>query len=363
MRADLRSAAAAAALILAPAAAGAQDSYANAPFNDVPVPLAQAAALDRIEGFARAVAAAGPGATADDDDDDAAAVAQSGDNEDQVGGEDDDDEEGGPLLDLAFFSGSLAAVAPDLAQELGEAVEAMTQGGPGAAEAAARVVPLAEQARPKLLKPEIADAAPFRAALMASLLLDEGGVAEGYEEAVGGEALAYGTGYFALQRVKSLWDGLAPAASPEQAANVGEMLAMLDSLFPTATLPDTLAADPEQAEAPAQQLVGLLEATANADLYPGRDIAGAAARVHDIAASGCKALAAGDTGTGAEALTIAAAYYGSTVGDTLGVMAPDAAEAVEHGLDAVGESDPAEAAEACPALLDALATGQKALTP
>ena len=153
--------------------------------------------------------------------------------------------------------------------------------GADAAEPAEDVIRLTEEARGKLLPAAIADTPGFQAALMASLLLEEGGVAEGYEEATEGEASAYAIGYFALQRVKALWQGLAGQASPEQSADVAAMLAILDGLFPSQEMPERLSPDPEQAEAPAQQLVGLLEGVADAELYLGRDLGAAAAVVHD----------------------------------------------------------------------------------
>lgn len=348
MRADLRTAAAVAAFLVTPAVAGAQDSYANAPFRDTPVQLAQAAALDRIAAFAKALAAAGPLAEADADGDD------------QAEGE---DEEGGPLDDFALVRGSLAEKAPEVGQRLAGAIGAMVEGGGEATEAAAEVPALVEAARDKLLLAEAVAAPHFGAALMSSLLLDEGGVAEGYEGAVDGRALAYSTSYFALERVKALWEGIAPAASPEQVADVGEMLTMLDALFPGGKRPEALSADPEQAEAPAQQLVGLLEAVTDADLYPGRDLPGAADRVRDIVVAGCEALDDGDADVGLETLTIAATYYGSTLADTLVVMAPEAGDAIAENLESVQESEPGEAVEACPPLLDALAAGRKALGP
>lgn len=352
MRADLpaATAVAVAALLLAPALASAQSGYANAPFGDAPVALAQATALERIAAFAEAIGVAPP-----------ASEPADGDGDEQAAG--DDDDEGGPFADFALVRASLAMKAPALGQKLEAGIDAMGEGGDDSAEAARDVVALADETRRQLLAPDVTGTAPFRAGLVASLLLDEGGVAESYEEAVDGEPLAYPMGYFALQRVKALWSGLSADLRPAQADDIGEMLAMLDALFPAATQPGSLSADPEQAEAPAQQLVGLLEAATNADLYPGRDIAGAAERVHDIASSGCDALGAGQPAVGIETLTIAAAYYTATVADTLGVMAPDAADAVSNQFDAVAEGEPDAAAGACAPLLDALASGQKALAP
>jgi hypothetical protein len=340
-------------MLLSSGTAGAQSGYASAPFREAPVAVAQAAALERLEVAARAFAAQPPGVVDEDDDEEA-----------EAGGE-DDEEEGGPLIDFGLFRASLAAAAPEVEQTLATAIDEMveaSEAGESAAEPANEVLELVEEARVGLLA-DGADSPGFRAALMASLLLDEGGVAESYEEAVEGEATAYAIGWFALQRVKALWDGLAAQATPEQAEDVGAMLTILDRLFPTELMPEQISPDPEQAEAPAQMLVGLLEGVANTDLYPGRDLAGATGLVHGIAAKGCETIQAGDGGVGLEELRIAAAYYRQTVADTLVVMAPETGEAVAERIEALDAGEAEAAAEACGPLLEALAAGQEALAP
>lgn len=349
MRSELGAAIANAALLLAAAPGLAQTGYSGAPFRDQPADLARAAALERVAVAALALAAQPAGA---------AAV------EDAAGGDQDtgaEEEERGALADAALFRASLAAAAPDLAERLDAATEAMVEAaetGTPATGPAADVIGLAAEARDRLLPPE--DSPGFRAALMAGLLLDEGGVAEGYEEAVAGDAAAYAKGYFALQRVEELWQGLAARATPEQAAEVEATLAILDGLFPAPALPAALSPDPEQAEAPAQQLVGLLETVADAELYPGRDLAGATALVRDLAARGCDTLGSGDAAIGREELAIAAAFYVQTLADTLGVLAPEAGEAIWSNLEAAGAGAAAE--KVCRPLLAALATASEALT-
>ena len=356
MRTDLLTTAAIAALLVGSTVAGAQSSgYADAPFREHPVEIAQGAALERIEVAARALAAA----AASDEDDDAVAD----DEDDDLGKE---EEEGGPLIDFGLLRASLAATSPELEGRLAAAIEELVEAaghGTDAAEPAKEVIRLTGEARGKLLPGTVTDTAGFRAAMMASLLLEEGGVAEGYEEATEGEAPAYATGYFALQRVKALWQGLAGRASLEQSAELAAMLAILDGLFPSQEMPERLSPDPEQAEAPAQQLVGLLEGVADAELYLGRDLGTAAAVIRELTDQGCASLQAGKAALGVEELRIAAAYYGQTVHDTLGMMAPEAAEAIEEGLEELDQGEAVEAAKACGPLLEALANGQAALTP
>lgn len=361
MRIDLLAALAIAALLLAPTVVGAQSSsYANAPFREHPMEVAQAAALERIEAAARALAVTG----ASDDDDDEAETAD--DDQAATHGGEEEDEEGGPLIDFGLLRASLAAASPALEAKLAAAIEKMVEGaedGKDIAEPAEEVIRLSEKARGELLTPAVTDMPGFQAALMASLLLDEGGVAEGYEEATEGEASAYAVGYFALQRIKWLWEGLAGRASPQQSTDVKAMLAMLDELFPSQDMPERLSSDPEQAEAPAQQLVGLLEGIADAELYLGRDLAAATAVVHDLAVKGCTLLEAGKEALGVEELRVAAAYYGQTVRDTLGMMAPEAAAAIAEVLEELDEGEADEVANTCGPLLEAFAAGQASLAP
>ena len=360
MRTDLLTTAAFAALLLTPIAAAAQSSgYASAPFREHPVEVAQGAALERIDVAARALALKGAEEDAEDEDSDAAGSGEAGDGEDE-------EEEGGPLDDFGLLRASLAAASPELEQRLGAAIAELLEAaedGKDLGASSEEVVGLTQEARGKLLPPTVADAPGFRAALMASLLLDEGGVAEGFEEASEGEASAYTLGYVALQRVKALWEGLSGQASPQQAADVAAMFALLDALFPTEEMPEQISPDPEQAEAPAQQLVALLEGVADAELFLGRDLAAAMTVVNDVAAQGCASLAAGKAGLGVEQLRIAAAYYDQTVVDTLGMIAPDAAAAIAEGLEEVEEGEADELAEACGPLLQGLAAGRTALTP
>lgn len=344
--ADPRAALLALALLAGPAAA--QD-YAHSPFREHPVALAQGAALERI-----AVAAQGLARLA------APLPAQEPDEDDAEG-----EEEEGLAAALPVFAASLSAAAPQVAAALPEAIGEMLEAaedGESPAAPAAEVEALAAQARAALLPADLADTPAFQAALMAALLLDEGGVAESYEEASEGDAAAYAVGRAALQRVKAFWAVIRPAAAPDVAAEADAMLALLDGLFPGEAPPERLSPDPEEAEAPAHRLVGLLEAAADANLYPGRDLAGAAALVSGLADQGCAAIAAGQGPQGLETLAVAAAYHDQTLADTLGVIAPEAAEAIDAAFEPLEEGEADEMAESCPALLAGLRSGGEALT-
>lgn len=321
----------AAALLLAAPLAAAAEGYAWAPFREHPVALAQAAAVERLAARLRALSA-------------------DPEPPEQVGTE-----------DVRLFLASLRRASPEAAEALERAVAALA----GGAEAGGPVAPAAQEALRAVeeargvLFPGGHDARPgFGAALAATLLLSEGGVAGAYEEAAEGEAGAYPFGRALLARVAEIWRAIRPTDGSAASDEVDAALARLGALFPAPTPPGRLAADPEEAEAHAQALVGRLETIADADLYPGRDLPGALAVAGEVAGSGCDALAAGDAGLGAERIAVAGLHYEETLGATLGLLAPDAHEAVEGALDRL-PSDPA----ACAALDAALGRARDALAP
>jgi hypothetical protein len=85
--------------------------------------------------------------------------------------------------------------------------------------------------------------------------------------------------------------------------------------------------------------------------------------VHDVAVKGCASLDAGKAPLGVEELKIAAAYYDQTVRDTLGMVAPETATAIDEGLEELDEGEADDAAQACGPLLAGLVAGRAALTP
>ncbi|WP_181164517.1 hypothetical protein [Amaricoccus solimangrovi] len=317
MRADPLSLVLAAGLACAAPALAAERQFANAPFESHPVALAQAAALERIGARIRA-AEADPDATASEES----------------------DADG----DLALIRASLGAASP---ATLG-ALESLLDGAepaPGAPKD-----PVAA-ARDLLAPPDVAGTAPFRAALAAALLLDEGGVAEGWEEVAEGEPEARALGGEELRSVERILGG---PGGDDLSGEAAEMLARLDALFASE------AVNPEEAEGIAQPLVGLLEVISDSDLYPGRDLGGAAALVLGLSRQGCAALARGDGAIGAERLAIARRYHDALIADTLGLMAPEAGATISAAFEPRATDDPAEA---CDALLGALAAARTALTP
>lgn len=190
------------------------------------------------------------------------------------------------------FGGTLEARDSELAtalsaalHEVGEAVEDGED--PTAAIAEARE--LLGKAYDVVIPVELRDSAAFKGGVLIQLLLAEEGVAEGYEEAVeGNEPWEYPNGWVALQRVKVLWNEVKGDASAERLADGQEMLDLLDTLYPQAEPPASLAGlNPEEAEGPAQRLGGIIEDVTNADLYPGRDVGRLVGHLGELTTAAC----------------------------------------------------------------------------
>lgn len=287
--------------------------------------------------------------------------------------------------DLGFFMASLRARQPALAGRLAASLESFFSGeeaGPGdSVEAAAAEAEAA-------LRGASSEATARKAAVMSLLLVSETSVSEAYEEAGEGSAADYMVGWGMLQRIKARWDEVRPPDGGQSAEGVDEAIAALDELFSTADPPKKFVSDLEEAEAHAQRLVGFLESTMAADLYPGRDLRQAAATVRELAGKGCANFLQGELDTGRESLVIAAFYYDNTLQAPLSVLAPEAQaevvstlgrfgsgqeeedsfgsdersehELLEEALEAApGQIDAAE----CTLLLSVLESVQAALTP
>lgn len=281
--------------------------------------------------------------------------------------------------DLPRFVGTLEALDPDVAEAL---VQALDQVEEGVEDGEVGIMDLAyAQAWTRvaydLVVPVERRTPAFWGAVVADLLLGEPGVAEALEEALEeGEAWEMPLGWGALQRVESLWTELRPLASAEEASFARQYLDFLATIYPTATPPDVLPANPEEAESPAQSLVGIVESVVDASLYTGRDFGRLAAELVDEVAMSCSAYAAGDDAIALETIAAVATHYEANLVDMLELFAPDTAEVASGILEAFlgGDDDddegPADAgddeaededdddlddaAEACMELMEAL---------
>lgn len=266
------------------------------------------------------------------------------------------------LLDRDFlrFAGTLAArdaaLAEDLQARITELIEAV-EAGESVAPVLDEVRDLHARAYAAVIGEERLEQAPFRAAVLADLLLGDDGVAEAYEDAAEDELWEYPNGWGALQRVQELWAGLRSHANAAQVADFEEMIDFLEQVvYPRPAPPEGgIRGDPEEAEGATQRMVGILESVTDADLYPGRDLARLTDSFLAVLEPSCEAYAAGDAAVGAEGVYAVRDPYGEHLGRLLDLIAPDIHEAATGHLDALISSEPpARAAEACRELLELL---------
>lgn len=206
----------------------------------------------------------------------------------------------------------------------------------------------------------------FKAALMADLLLEDDGVAEALEDALEEEEfLELPNGWSALVRVNQLWSELEPLATDEQKSFADQYLGFMAEIYPSHEVPETLPDNPEEAEAPAQSMVGILESVTGASLYSGRDLGRLSAHLETIVAPACQAFAAGNDAVAMEHIYATRNPYRKQLRRLLDLVAPDVHAVAGGILDAfVGADDapaPENAVTACNELLEALEEATAAL--
>jgi hypothetical protein len=155
------------------------------------------------------------------------------------------------------------------------------------------------------------------------LLLADGGVAEGYEEGTV-QPWEYPAGWVALQRVKAMWEEIEPLADGEAEENGQEMLDFLDTVIPQPQPPEDITrGNPEEAEAPAQRLVGIIEEVVDANLYAGREPGVLAARLAEETNEACEAYEDGNELLGDEYMYAIRGLYNDYLDGTLAIIDPD----------------------------------------
>lgn len=286
-------------------------------------------------------------------------------------GETDDDEFAEVVENLTGpdwqrFGGTLEELDDDLADGLFEVLDAIAEGvEDGETDEALELVPVARQmlnqAYDLIVPAEVRDNPAFKGAIMAQLLLGEGGVAEGLEEAFE-EEWEFANGWAATQRIKVLWQDIRGLATEQQVADVEEMIAVIDAIYPSPEPPETFAGiDPEEAETPAQRILGFLEVIVDAQLYSGRDQARLIGHLVEVTTMGCALYEDGEDELGREVMYAVFDHYaGETtgLGALINLFAPEiheeAMEAFEHLViveeddddDEEGDGSGAEAAPA-----------------
>lgn len=239
--------------------------------------------------------------------------------------------------DVLRFIGTLRTADAGLAEELLEAleeVEDLVEDGEDARTAVAEARRLTLLAYDLIIPAEVRKSPLFLAALIADLSLGEGGVAEGYEEAAEGELYEFTSGWAALQRVKDLWGEMAPYATAQQLADADEMLELLDAVYPQAEPPAAIVGSPEEAEAPVQRLVGILETVADAELFAGRDMLALSESLVQTIAPACRAYQLGNDEVALEGVFVVGEMYMRYLAGFLGFMAPEIHEEASEVISA-----------------------------
>lgn len=267
--------------------------------------------------------------------------------------------------DAPRFAGTLAERDPELAAELlaaFEAVEEAAENGEDATQQIGEARALLDRAYETLIDADLRESATFKSAVMADLLLADDGVAEAYEDAAEEELWEYPNGWAALQRVGQLWDEVAADVTPEQKADGDEMIEFMAGIYPTAQPPEAITGSPEEAEAPAHRMVGILEGITDASLVPGRDLPRLAGHLADTLAPSCQAYAEGRDAVGVEGVYAVRNHYRKHLRRLLDLVAPDVHERATERLDGLISSQPPQpAADACNELIEALQEARSAL--
>lgn len=278
---------------------------------------------------------------------------------DEYAEEDEEEEEGldddyleiveGFETDLARFVGTLRAADPDLAADIEEAIEELEEAIEAGEDYDDQVVTLRDlldAAYDVVIPAELRPDPAFVAAVIVELSMGEGGVGEGYEEAVEGELGAYTMGYAALDRVGDLWADIAGGATEQQRADVEEMLEFLATVYSVPVIDAPIVGNPEEAEAPVQRMIGVLETVVDAELFPGRDLAALAAHLPEELAGYCEMYDAGEDERALEGvIAVGYLYLSADLGDFLGFMAPEVHEEALELIVALTGLEPEEEGE------------------
>lgn len=238
--------------------------------------------------------------------------------------------------DLPLFAGSLEAKDSALLRALEQALEGLEE--QVQAENTAGIEAIYQQVQGLLQRAQrllVPEGDPIlQAALIAQLVLLDDGVAESYEDAARGEKGAYAVGRVALERVRTLWQGLRPAlagAAAEEVGRVEEGLDILGQLFSSPALPVRFR-DPEDAEQAGLDIAFALATALGAQFLP-QELSDVLALVERHADQGCRVYAEGRPRLTLERIAAAKLYYKTYLVDTLETLAPEISQELNHLLD------------------------------
>lgn len=237
----------------------------------------------------------------------------------------------GPMAGSNFqrFGGTLAAIDPDLARALGDAlggIAASARAGEPFHAGLGAAASLLRQAYDALVPPELQATPAYRGAIAAQLLLADGGVADSYGEAAE-DFWEYTIGFAAWQRVKEIWAGLAPALPADRRDAAADAIGLIDAFYPGFARPEPFRPRNRDALAgPAEMMIAVFEQAAGAELFSSRDLVALAARLQEVVLDGCAAYAAGNPAVAAEHVRAAFDNFaGESVGtaNAINVFAPE----------------------------------------
>lgn len=250
----------------------------------------------------------------------------------------DAEEDGGGTLFadsdfLGLFKGSLQAKDADLYSQLEQALTAADsalKGGSGVDTAVKNAQSLLKQARDALVPTSAQQDLVFQATLIPKLLLTEGGVSDGYEDATDGEAGGYVVAWAGAQRVEELWKALEPeldSSKTEAITSVEDALKELHELVPSVTEPDVLR-DEDDFESASRALSLGLRGALGVTLYP-HDLAHAVPLLNAQGTAACTDAKAGKLQIAAEGVAAADNTYNTYFEDALSVIAADTGDKLD----------------------------------
>jgi len=262
---------------------------------------------------------------------------------------------------LIAIQGSLDKADPEIyarLSELYDEIEEAVEGGEDYSDLVTEARVLVEQAESLLLPADFNEDPVNLSVVLYRLLLDDGGVAEGWEEIFDDELADFVIGYVALQRSYELWDKLEPFATETQAFEVRDSLDyMAAELYASHLPPEGFhLMDAEAGEAPAHRIASYLERISDATLYAQRDLAALVVHIDELANQACELYGAGETLMGGEVLAQSYYFYDENLPRMLNLFDPDLQEALQDDYAAVMDQD--GAADSCTSLLENLSAAR-----
>ena len=228
--------------------------------------------------------------------------------------------------DFGRFSGALRAKDAALQAEVFAALWGVVKAVQTATDVPASIATardLIARSKALVIDPALLRNEAFRAAMAVDLLVAGEGVGEAFEEMFI-SPWQYANGVVALERVKEHWAAMEGRAGETPKSEGRAAIAMLDDLYRTPAPPDVRERrlTPEDAEAPAQRLAGIIEEVVGADLFPGRDFVRLAKHIHAQTREACRAYDNAEDDFADEMIYAVGHHYGNQLAAFLELTEP-----------------------------------------